>query len=139
MSIKNILKIMCLMVLVFTIFSGIYEVSAVEVVVSPWSDYNQFDDNVARVQDHDDLKKVFQTPIAYIISVVRTIAVIVAICMILWAAIRYMAPNFTLFGKALDKAEVKRDIPRFVIASVLLFGTSGLLTFIQYVIEDVLA
>ena len=57
--------------------------------------------------------------------------------MLLWAAIRYMAPNFTLFGKVLDQAEIKRDIPRFIIGSVILFGTSGFLTFIQYVIEDV--
>lgn len=133
MNIKNIGRILILILMVFIIFSFSYKVCAIEYAVSKWSNVNQFDN----IGAGDDLRKVVQTPLGFILAMVRTVAVIVAVCMLLWAAIRYMAPNFTLFGKALDQAEVKRDIPRFVLGSILLFGTSGLLTFIQYIIEDI--
>ncbi len=134
MNKKFLVRILSLILLIFVIFCFIYESSAVTRAVSPWSSVNQFDSKTANGQ----LRKLFQTPLGFILSLVRIVAVIIAICMLLWSAIRYMAPNFSLFGSHLDQAEVKRDIPRFVIGSLLLFGTSGLLTFIQYVIEDVL-
>ena len=133
MNIKNIVRIISLILLIFIVFSFSYESCAVDRAISPWSSFNQFDSKLANAQ----LRGVVQTPLGYVLAIVRTVAVIIAICMMLWAAIRYMAPNFTLFGKVLDQAEVKRDIPRFVIGSIILFGTSGLLTFIQYVIEDI--
>ncbi len=134
MNKKFLVRILSLILLIFVIFCFVYESSAVTRAVSPWSSVNQFDSKTANSQ----LRKLFQTPLGFILSLVRIVAVIIAICMLLWSAIRYMAPNFSLFGSHLDQAEVKRDIPRFVIGSLLLFGTSGLLTFIQYVIEDVL-
>lgn len=134
MNKKFLVRILSLILLIFVIFCFVYESSAVTRAISPWSSVNQFDSKTANGQ----LRKLFQTPLGFILSLVRIVAVIIAICMLLWSAIRYMAPNFSLFGSHLDQAEVKRDIPRFVIGSLLLFGTSGLLTFIQYVIEDVL-
>lgn len=134
MNKKILVRILSLILLIFVIFCFVYESSAVTRAISPWSSVNQFDSKTANGQ----LRKLFQTPLGFILSLVRIVAVIIAICMLLWSAIRYMAPNFSLFGSHLDQAEVKRDIPRFVIGSLLLFGTSGLLTFIQYVIEDVL-
>ena len=136
MNIKNIVRILNFILLIFILFSFCYQVSAgSNYLISPWSGLESFEN--ARVSSHNTLATVIRTPTSYIISFIRTIAVIVAICMILWAAVRYMAPNFSLFGKALDKAEVKRDIPRLIIGSVLLFGTSGFLTFIQYIIDDI--
>ena len=127
---KKLLKIISFILLAFIVFSFTYETCAITHAVSPWSSVNQFDGKTAKAS----IRKVFQVPLGVVLSVIRLVAVIVAICMILWAGIRYMAPNFTLFGKVLDQAEVKRDIPRFVIGSLLLFGTSGLLTLIQYAI-----
>ena len=132
MNKKFLIKLVSLILIAFLVFSFAYEVAAVERHISPWSSVNQFDGKTANEQ----LQKVVRTPLGFVLSLVRTVAVIVAICMLLWSAIRYMAPNFSLFGKVLDQAEVKRDIPRFVVGSLLLFGTSGLLTFVQYVIQD---
>lgn len=134
MNKKILVKVLSLILIAFIVFSFVYEVSAaMNRMISPWSSTTQFDDKHAS----DNLRKVVQTPLGVILSIVRIVAVVIAVCMLLWSAIRYMAPNLSLFGKALDQAEVKRDIPRFIIGSILLFGTSGLLTFIQYVIEDV--
>ena len=130
---KTLIKIISLILLLFVCLGLVYEVSAIAYKVSPWGDPSQFDNKLAPT----NVRKLVQTPLGFILSLVRTVAVIVAICMLLYSAIRYMAPNFSLFGKALDQAEVKRDIPRFIIGSLLLFGSSGLLTFILYVIEDV--
>lgn len=135
MNRKNISRILTLILIVFMIFAFSYEACAVTRAESPWSSFNQFDGKTANTA----LQNAVRTPIGFALSLVRTVVVIVAICSLLWAAIRYMAPNFSLFGKVLDQAEVKRDIPRFVIGSVILFGTSGILTFIQYLIEDVFA
>ena len=135
MNKKILVKVLSLILIAFLMFGFAYEVCAVDRMISPWSSVNQFDTKTANA----NLRRVVQTPLGFILSLVRTVAVIVAICMLLWSAIRYMAPNFSLFGKVLDQAEVKRDIPRFIVGSILLFGTSGLLTFIQYIIEDVVA
>ena len=134
MNKKILVKVLSLILIAFIVFSFVYEVSAaMNRMISPWSSTTQFDNKLAST----NLRKVVQTPLGVILSIVRIVAVVIAVCMLLWSAIRYMAPNLSLFGKALDQAEVKRDIPRFIIGSILLFGTSGLLTFIQYVIEDV--
>ena len=134
MNIKNIARIGVLILLIFILMSFSYKsYAATEHKVSKWYNIAAIENNRA----NDELQNLVRTPLSFILTLVRLVAVIVAICMMLWAAIRYMAPNFSLFGTVLDRAEVKRDIPRFVIGSVLLFGTSGLLTFVQYVIEDV--
>lgn len=133
MNKRIFVKVLSLILIAFIVFSFIYEVSAMNRMTSRWSSTTQFDNKHAS----DGLRKVVQTPLGAVLNIVRTVAVVVAVCMLLYSAIRYMAPNLSLFGKALDQAEVKRDIPRFIIGSILLFGTSGLLTFIQYVIEDV--
>ena len=134
MNKRVLVKVLSLILIAFIVFSFVYEVSAeMNRMISPWSSTTQFDNKPANA----NLRKVVQTPLGAVLNIVRTVAVVVAVCMLLYSAIRYMAPNLSLFGKALDQAEVKRDIPRFIIGSILLFGTSGLLTFIQYVIEDV--
>ena len=133
MNRKKLIRIISLVLLAFTIFSFTYEACAVERAISKWSSANQFNGITAK----PEIQNVVKIPAGFILSIVRTVAVIIAICMLLWSAIRYMAPNFSLFGAVLDQAEVKRDIPRFVIGSIILFGTSGFLTFILYVIEDV--
>lgn len=133
MNIKNIGRILSIILILFLVFSFSYRACAITYQTSPWGNVNQFEGKGV----NENIRNVVRTPIGFVLSIVRTVAVIVAICMLLWAAIRYMAPNFTLFGKVLDQAEVKRDIPRFIIGSLLLFGTSGLLTFIENVIVDI--
>lgn len=131
---EKVLKILiCVLLIVFfcSFAVSVYATS----YATPWSDPTQFDDKA--LDDDHVVSKTIRIPLAFILSIVRTAALAIAICSIIWAGIRYMFPSMSLFGKALDKAEVKRDIPRFVIGSLLLFGTSAFLTFIQYLVEDV--
>lgn len=130
---SKVFKILVTCLLIILLFSIATEAFAI--ATSPWSSPNAFDGKEL-ANDHI-LTKTVRVPLAFILSIVRNVAVIAAICSLIWAGIRYMFPSLTLFGPAIDKAEVKRDIPRFVIGSVLLFGTSALLTFIQYIIEDI--
>lgn len=133
---ERIFKVLTCVLLIIFFCSFAIQVNA-ETYTTPWSDPTQFD-NRALADDHV-VSKTVRIPLAFILSIIRTVALTVAICSLIWAGIRYMFPSMSLFGKALDKAEVKRDIPRFVIGSVLLFGTSALLTFVQYLVEDVFA
>jgi len=67
----------------------------------------------------------------YILNIARIIALSWAILMLISIAIKYMT------GSAQIKAQLKTDIPTYLIGSVILFGSAGLLTLIQYFMEDV--
>ncbi len=65
-----------------------------------------------------------------ILKIVRIIALGWAIIMAISIAIKY----FT--GSAQIKSQLKTDMPTYIIGAVLLFGAAGLITIIQYFVED---
>ncbi len=74
---------------------------------------------------------VLRQALGVILTVIRTIAVGWAIIMAVLIAIKYMT------GNSDAKAQLKTDMPTYIIGAVLLFGGAGLITIIQYFMEDV--
>lgn len=74
----------------------------------------------------DLMKKLFGT----ILTILRIFTVGWAILMMISIATKYMT------GSAQIKAQIKTDVPTYMIGAAVLFGASGILTLIQYFIED---
>ena len=68
--------------------------------------------------------------LAVILTILRIVAVGWAILMAISIAIKYMS------GDGQIKAQLKVDMPTYIIGTVLLFGAAGLFTLIQYFVED---
>ncbi len=90
-------------------------------VFADWKDLNQFDGYTSAGGAETSAKTV----IGAIITVVRVLAVGIAIIMLLVLAIKYMyaAPG--------DKAEIKKHAVVYVVGAVTLFATMGILGIIQ--------
>lgn len=67
---------------------------------------------------------------AVILTILRGVAVGWAILMAISIAIKYMS------GSSQVKSQIKVDMPTYVIGAVLLFGAAGIMTLIQYFVED---
>ena len=67
-----------------------------------------------------------------VLSLVRILALGVAAIMLVVIATKYMS------GSARVKAQLKTDIPTYLIGAVVLFGTAGFLRIIEWFITDVL-
>ena len=63
----------------------------------------------------------------------RVVALSWAVLMLISIAIKYMTANAQI------KAQLKTDIPTYIIGAVILFGASGILTLIKYFIDDYVA
>ncbi|MBR1540342.1 MAG: hypothetical protein IJ629_04145 [Clostridia bacterium] len=79
---------------------------------------------------HGTLGSLLRKFFGVIYAIVRTIALGWAILMLLFIAMKY----FT--GSAQVKAQLKVDIPTYLIGAVILFGSTGLLALINYFIQD---
>lgn len=64
------------------------------------------------------------------ITVIRTVAIGVAIIMLTYLGIKYM------MASPEDKASFKKSAEIYILGAVLLFGTSGILTLIQRFAQD---
>ena len=64
------------------------------------------------------------------ITVIRTVAIGVAIVMLTYLGIKYM------MASPEDKASFKKSAGIYILGAVLLFGTSGILTIIQNFAQD---
>ena len=69
---------------------------------------------------------------AIILNLVRIIAFGWAIIMLIAVAIKYMS------GSPQIKAQLKTDIPTYLIGAAILFGATGILTIIEWFVEDVI-
>ena len=94
--------------------------ATVSIYASDWKDINQFDGEV-----NTDLNDKATKIVGAIVSVVRIVAVGVAIIMLAFVAMKYMsaAPG--------DRAEIKKHAVIYVVGALVLFGSSGILTIIQ--------
>lgn len=99
---------------------------------------DQFDDSsyntVAETElpgtNGNTLGKFIVKALGVILAIVRTFAVGWAIFMAISISWKYMVSG------PQAKAQLKTDVPTYLIGAVILFGASGLLTLIQYFIED---
>lgn len=67
-----------------------------------------------------------------ILTIVRTIAVGWAILMAISIATKYMSASPQV------KAQLKTDMPTYLVGAAILFGAAGIITLVQYFIEDTL-
>ena len=102
--------------------------------MSPYMDPNQFEgyEGATQVNVTEDMTTgdlIFKIG-GYVLNIVRIIALSWGILMLISIAIKYMT------GSAQIKAQLKTDIPTYLIGAVILFGSAGLLTLIKFFMED---
>ena len=66
------------------------------------------------------------------LALIRIIALGWAIIMLISVAIKYMS------GSPQIKAQLKTDVPTYMIGAAILFGASGILTILKWLVDDVL-
>lgn len=97
---------------------------------------DQFDNNYTQLSDTNipgtrgSLGGLIKKLLGTILTILRIIAVGWAIMMLISISTKYMT------GNAQIKAQLKTDVPTYVTGAALLFGASGILTLIQYFVED---
>ena len=93
------------------------------------SSYNQLaDTNVGGISVGGVLRK----GLGIVLTILRIVAVAWAIIMAVAIAIKYMT------GSARVKSQLKTDMPTYAIGSVLLFGAAGILTLLQYFVDEII-
>ena len=87
-----------------------------------WKSVTQFD---GEANQDEDLNEKTRKIVGSIISVVRIVAVGVAIIMLAFVAMKYMtaAPG--------DRADIKKHAVVYVVGAVVLFGSAGIIGIIQ--------
>ena len=93
------------------------------------SSYNQLaDTNVGGISVGGVLRK----GLGIVLTILRIVAVAWAIIMAVAIAIKYMT------GSARVKSQLKTDMPTYAIGAVLLFGAAGILTLLQYFVDEII-
>ena len=117
---KKILKISLILVLMFSIFMGMFEVSSNADYASQMSNLidKEYSDSTGTTTTVNNIT-------ATIITSIRIIGVAVAIVMLLTVAMKYMtaAPG--------DKADIKKSAIQYVVGAIVLFGAVGILGIIN--------
>lgn len=93
------------------------------------SSYNQAA-NFKFQEGHRTIGEFLQNAFGVILTIVRTIAVGWALMMLVSISTKYMSASPEV------KAQLKVDVPTHLIGAAILFGASGILTIIQYFVED---
>ena len=96
------------------------------------SSYNLIDKHIGTSKNGVNItgKYIIVRGLGVILRAVRIIALSWAIICAFFIAIKYMS------GSPQIKSMLKTDMPTYIIGAVLLFGSYGLLTLIQYFVED---
>ena len=76
------------------------------------------------------IAKILKSTFGVLLKLARIIALGWAIIMLIAVAIKYMS------GSAHVKAQLKTDIPTYLIGAAILFGASGIITIIQWFVDD---
>ena len=94
------------------------------------ADYNEFSDTPIGSKSLT-LGGILNNLFSIVLDIVRIIALSWAILMAFAISIKYMT------GSNGIKAQIKSDMPTYVIGAVLLFGAYGLITLIKYFVDYV--
>jgi hypothetical protein len=126
MKVKNIFKIIIIFLVLTVLISFSYSSMAFN---EDYGNPKQFEDpsynkweNIGGLH----VKKFSKSLIGRILTILRIIVMAWAIIMLLLIGIKYMtsAPQI--------KAQLKMDIPTYVIGAILLFGAAGVMKLIEY-------
>ncbi|MBR2290043.1 MAG: hypothetical protein IJ867_05510 [Clostridia bacterium] len=97
---------------------------------------DQFDDSsytgISNIQvtNNANFGQLLTKALGVILNIVRIVALGWGIVMLIAIAMKYMS------GSAQVKAQLKTDIPTYVVGAVLLFGGAGIITLIQFFMND---
>ena len=132
-GIKFIITLLMLIILTTTLMP--VKMFATSITDDPYLDKNQFDGYTGLADANvPGANQTFGGMIMKIGGTILTIVRIVALCwgmlMLISIAIKYMS------GKAQVKAQLKTDIPTYLTGAVILFGSAGLITLIEYFMSD---
>ena len=103
---------------------------------SGYMDPEQFDDPSYDLVSQNvpnskfNVSKFLTQGLGVILTLVRIVALAWAVIMAFSIAFKYMT------GSAQIKSQLKTDLPTYVIGAVVLFGGAGVITLIQYFVED---
>ena len=133
-SLKIKLIIICLIILLFNL---LVPVNALAIEGKfPDMDPNQFNKgsyNTASetsIGSAGSIGDIIRKIAGSVLSIVRIIALSWAIIMLIMVAIKYMSSSPQI------KAQLKIDVPTYLIGAVILFGTAGILTLIETFVLD---
>lgn len=127
---RNLKRIMCIFMIALLMVSfmsvNVFAEGEGGGAGGDWKNVDQFDD-----YGDDDLNSKATTIVGAIVSVVRIVAVGVAIIMLAFVAMKYMsaAPG--------DRAEIKKHAVIYVVGALVLFGGSGILGIIQNFADNI--
>ena len=128
MKINIFCKVIIIILILFFAMNYIYVVFA-----ENYQDPNQFNgyEDWKKVDiDGKDAESRSINILGVLLKILRIITLGWAIIMLLAIAMKYMYAGPQL------RAQLKTDVPTYVIGAVLLFGASGIMTLLQYFVED---
>ena len=150
MKVKGIFKILIIFVIAFSLSSNaVFADDEIDAITgadssasssssssssSEYSSFNQFESYA----ESDDVvnsagENLINTVAGIILTILRIIALCMAVISLMFIGIRYMTtvdPHM--------KGEVKKQIPTYVLASVILFAAAGILQLVTIFVNDVL-
>lgn len=123
MNIKRILKLIILFLILTMTLSTV-------VFAENYTNPNQFDPYTTSGTSWEVVDKGINKTLGVVLSVLRTVAFCFAWIMLLVIGIKYLiaAPSV--------KAELKKDVPTYLVGVLMLFGAAGILQIITYLVND---
>lgn len=123
MNIKKILKLIILFLILTMTLSTV-------VFAENYTNPNQFDSYTTSGTSWQVVDKGINKTLGVVLSVLRTVAFCFAWIMLLVIGIKYLiaAPSV--------KAELKKDVPTYLVGVLMLFGAAGILQIITYLVND---
>lgn len=125
MNIKKVLKFLILFLILFMTLSNV-------VFAENYTDPNQFDSYTTSGTSWNVVDKGINKTLGVVLTVLRTVSFCFAWLMLLVIGIKYLIASPSV------KGELKKDVPTYIAGVIMLFGASGILQLITYLINDTL-
>lgn len=124
MKLKNIVKILIVFMLLIMISNIVFAENL--------TDPKQFDSSgELTLPVGGTAESLIVRALGVLLTLLRTVTLGWAIIMCFAIAVKYM------LAKPAMKTQLKLDMPTYIIGAVLLFGASGLMTLLQFFVDDV--
>lgn len=123
MNIKKVFRFIILFLILIMTLSTV-------VFAENYTNPNQFDPYTPPGTKWEVVDNGINKTLGVVLSVLRTVAFCFAWLMLLVIGIKYLiaAPSV--------KAELKKDVPTYLVGVLMLFGASGILQLITYLVND---
>lgn len=126
MKLKKIIRI------ILIVFLILFCVTTVTVSAADYGDINQFEPYTDTQGDYQIVDNTINRTAGVILDVVRIITFCIGLLLLIIIGIKYIAAPPGM------RAELKKDLPMYIIGIVILFGASGILRFITYFVNETL-